>query len=210
MNKYREEFQSALAEGKVEIVRRLLAAETRLANERLDCGHLPLEIALARESGDLVRCLLEAGGSVHEQEEGHSLSILEGAMSQCLMGDDSSLRLLIESGLPIDERDGSGQTPLMVASRGNLHTVRWLLARGADPNLLAPDGWTALMYACAVSQSFARDDDCVAIVDALVSNGAVIDTKPIGGVTDCRTICEHNSKYVPEVTARVLEILNRC
>jgi len=48
----------------------------------------------------------------------------------------------------IDARDGSGHTALVNAVlRGDAATVRMLLARGADPNIAAPDGRTPLQIA---------------------------------------------------------------
>ena len=42
----------------------------------------------------------------------------------------------------------SGNTALMLAAnRGRLEAVRMLLQAGADPNLKAKDGWTALQAA---------------------------------------------------------------
>jgi len=66
-------------------------------------------------------------------------------------------RLLLEGGTYINESDGRGQTPLMVACR-NRHTdaqsasrvklVQFLLEKGADPDIQDKEGRSALMHAC--------------------------------------------------------------
>ncbi|KAM6900956.1 ankyrin repeat domain-containing protein 34B [Lycodopsis pacificus] len=66
-------------------------------------------------------------------------------------------RLLLEGGAYINESDGQGQTPLMVACRTQ-HTdaqsasrdklVQFLLEKGADPDIQDKEGRSALMHAC--------------------------------------------------------------
>ncbi|TNN24340.1 Ankyrin repeat domain-containing protein 34B [Liparis tanakae] len=66
-------------------------------------------------------------------------------------------RLLLEGGAYINESDGRGQTPLMVACRSRqadaqsasrVKLVRFLLEKGADPDIQDQDGRSALMHAC--------------------------------------------------------------
>lgn len=57
-------------------------------------------------------------------------------------------QLLDQRAVSIDERDGSGRTPLMLAvEQGQLDTVRSLLGRGADPNAADQTGLTPLKLA---------------------------------------------------------------
>lgn len=51
------------------------------------------------------------------------------------------LKLLVDSGLNINEQDNNGQTPLHIAAiEDNDCTVCWLLKLGADPNITDKDG----------------------------------------------------------------------
>ena len=75
-------------------------------------------------------------------------------MSGALMGATAArdavkaTQLLDQRAVSIDERDGSGRTPLMLAvEQGQLDTVRSLLGRGADPNAADQTGLTPLKLA---------------------------------------------------------------
>ena len=49
-------------------------------------------------------------------------------------GDVERLRALLAQGEPVDQRDNSGDTPLMVAARvGHEDSFLWLIRSGADP-----------------------------------------------------------------------------
>ena len=50
-------------------------------------------------------------------------------------GDLPAVRRLLEGGMPVEQRDSRGRTPVLAATDGNhLETVRLLIARGADVN----------------------------------------------------------------------------
>nr|XP_040053353.1 ankyrin repeat domain-containing protein 34B [Gasterosteus aculeatus aculeatus] len=66
-------------------------------------------------------------------------------------------RLLLEGGAYVNESDGQGRTPLMVActtrhadaqSAGRDKLVQFLLEKGADPDIQDKEGRSALMHAC--------------------------------------------------------------
>ncbi|XP_068429673.1 ankyrin repeat domain-containing protein 34B [Clinocottus analis] len=66
-------------------------------------------------------------------------------------------RLLLEGGAYVNESDGQGQTPLMVACRtqhtdaqsaSRVKLVQFLLEKGADPDIQDKEGRSALMHAC--------------------------------------------------------------
>lgn len=75
--------------------------------------------------------------------------------------------LLIENGAKVDEKDGSGETPLMLACRnGYRDMVALLLKKGADANLSDNYDWTPLMWAA--------EKNHVGIMVLLMAHGANI------------------------------------
>src|SRR5687768_10928908 len=68
--------------------------------------------------------------------------------SKIRSGSPEGVRELVESGVPINQRDSAGNTLLMQAVMyGNSGIVKYLLERGADANLTNHAGATALMRA---------------------------------------------------------------
>uniref|UniRef100_A0A8C5GL05 Ankyrin repeat domain 34Ba n=1 Tax=Gouania willdenowi TaxID=441366 RepID=A0A8C5GL05_GOUWI len=85
-------------------------------------------------------------------------------------------RLLLEGGAYINESDGHGRTPLIVAcqtqhvdaqSASRVKLVQFLLDKGADPNIQDKDGRSAVMHAC-------RERAGAEVVSLLLANGADI------------------------------------
>lgn len=108
-------------------------------------------------------------------------------------------RLLLEGGAYINESDGQGQTPLMVACRtqhcdaqsaSRVKLVQFLLEKGADPNIQDKEGRSALMHAC-LEQAGAE------VVSLLLDSGADISLEDHSGT----------SALVYAVTARELKVL---
>jgi ankyrin repeat protein len=58
------------------------------------------------------------------------------------------VKILLEAGARVDERNRDGLTPLMLASgEGRTEVVQLLLRYGADPALKTPTGLSALDFA---------------------------------------------------------------
>jgi hypothetical protein len=72
----------------------------------------------------------------------------QALQSAAASGDAVQTAVLLDQGVPLDERDEQGRTPLMRAVMQNkLDVVRLLLSRGADPNLPDNSGRTPLQQA---------------------------------------------------------------
>lgn len=80
-------------------------------------------------------------------------------------GDNAWLERLAAGDAVLDQPDRDGETPLHAAVRhGHLHSVQWLLARGADANRAAAHGVTPLLLATGAG----RGD----VAEALLRAGA--------------------------------------
>lgn len=108
-------------------------------------------------------------------------------------------RLLLEGGAYINESDGQGQTPLMVACRtqhcdaqsaSRVRLIQFLLEKGADPNIQDKEGRSALMHAC-LEQAGPE------VVSLLLDSGADISLEDQSGT----------SALVYAVMARELKVL---
>ena len=86
-------------------------------------------------------------------------------------GKFADLQKAVSDSTDFNSRSKRGWTCLIGACRGgHLEIVKWLLARGADPNLTNPKGTTPLMY--AKTACFASGE--TALLDTLIAAGANI------------------------------------
>uniref|UniRef100_A0A8C1S6V8 Uncharacterized protein n=1 Tax=Cyprinus carpio TaxID=7962 RepID=A0A8C1S6V8_CYPCA len=78
-------------------------------------------------------------------------------ISAAQLGKLRLVRLLVEGGAQVNERNQRGETPLLAACRAlrgdqsgssMLRLIQYLLRNQADPNIQDKTGRTALMYAC--------------------------------------------------------------
>jgi ankyrin repeat protein len=154
-----------------DLVKELLARGAD-ADRRAASGETAVHRAAAWPGGEKsLRLLIAAGGSVARNEQSE-VSPLHWAAAR---GNREALALLLDGGASIDERSGriedEGGTALLWATMlGDLETTRFLLERGADPNL----GWqggeeTALLVAAV--------DGFPEIVRELLRHGARVDSR---------------------------------
>lgn len=85
-------------------------------------------------------------------------------------GDTQTVRLLLQAGVHLDQRDAEGRTPLRISvDRHDLATAFLLLENGADPNAVDASG------VCVLGSALAGDE--TAIADQLFCRGARVDGK---------------------------------
>jgi uncharacterized protein len=154
-----------------------------------------LELALKRGGcPEIVEALLAWGADVHTKD-GNGDSPLFMAIDQ---QDIKSIKLLLDHGARVNDRDQAGETPLMRSAkkRGNLEIVQLLLEAGAQVNAVDPSGATAFMWA-------ARKHAGTYMLEALVRSGSTVEFHDTHGFTPLLyTIA---SRYSGEV-----ELMIRC
>lgn len=132
---------NAAESGNVKVVKYLIemgASVNAQKTGRYDSGKTPLYEAVAKcESAETVRLLIDNGANVNlgkttaiEFDRGKR-PIHEAAGNKNI----EIIKLLVEKGSQINEKDGIGQTPLHVAvKRNNNNVVKYLVNRGAEIN----------------------------------------------------------------------------
>ncbi len=95
--------------------------------------------------------------------------------------DVSSIERLLKDGIDVDAKDYDGETPLSsAASFGHLKSVRFLLSKGANPNITNDSGDTALLSVGLISDN---TEDDIEIIRLLIKAGADIDFEDSNGST---------------------------
>jgi len=155
--------------GDVGKVRELLAADPRLARERLGTGETPLMAALYRGQRDVVAALIDAGAEVDVFAAAATGRIqdLERTLTTqpvnafaydgwtplhlaAFFGQTEALGVLLKSGADVNAVSANSlrNTPLHAATAGkHRDTALALLSHGADPSALDAGGYTPLAIA---------------------------------------------------------------
>ncbi|EMF81838.1 ankyrin repeat protein [Leptospira weilii serovar Topaz str. LT2116] len=109
-------------------------------------GMTPLSLAVEYDRLEVVRVLIEYFADPNLSDEKTGLTPL----IHSILKDFSSAMIstLIKGGAELDQRDKSGMSPLHhCVSEGKLEFLRFLLEKGADPNVRDLDGVTCINLA---------------------------------------------------------------
>ncbi len=105
-----------------------------------------LSLAVSFGEVDVMKTLIAAGADIREHDP-DGLSLLHSAV---LANHPEAAQVLIAAGVPLNDTDKHGYTPLLYASTvdfGDDRMVKLLLKAGADPKMRAKTGETALSQA---------------------------------------------------------------
>jgi hypothetical protein len=134
----------AVQAGDLKKAKKLIANGTDV-NQTDDVGFPALSIAAGRGDENVTKLLLDAGANVNAR----SATLNDTALARAAQnGNGPAVRMLLAAGARVDDKDGSGWTPLFNAAlKGDAEIVEALLAAGADVNARSSNGWTALKEA---------------------------------------------------------------
>ena len=133
-----------ISEGHVQLVKLLLDNEASPL-KKID-GRPPIEWAEYYKQDEVVKLLESYGGLKVSESERVQLKLMKSARDHDL----AEVKQAIKSGARINEKDSTGQTPLIAALRDPVYryeqslVVDYLLIQGADPNLIGESGFKDL------------------------------------------------------------------
>ena len=144
--------------GSTAIVRMLLDRGADPHARAARSGQTALMWAIAENHAGAARELIEHGRDVRGRSHGHYTPLLFAARQ----GNAAIAAMLLGAGVPVD-RDGPGPAPLVVAiEHGRVPFARFLLERGANPDIVMRNGSTPLAAAFAIGgRQLGYDPDAV-------------------------------------------------
>jgi len=200
------ELLNAIREGKVEVVRSLLAnvdVNARMDGKdedypvNLEVGDTPLIAAVDSKQYDVIKMLLGIKNiNVNKIRHGSS------ALQYAVLGEDpKSVKLLLDAGADVNlvPNPRSGSTALIrAANKESLETVKLLLAAGAKVDVVEKEGGrTALMRAIL------RYEADFEVVKSLLEAGASVKFVDYDGLNALDLAIEHNVS--PQIVALLKE-----
>ena len=141
-----------------------------------------------------VKKLIASGADVNYQQDD-----MMGYTALELTHDTVMMKVLISAGADINHKSKmTGYTPLMTALNGSNKDIAWFLIRqGADINIRANDGTTALILACGVSPEIAKLMlDRGADIHAVTDRGMGVFTQCINVGLRRETVTYEFAKYL--------------
>ena len=144
------DFWEAATVGATSRVRELVNAEPDLVAARSSDGFTALHLAVFFGHPETAQALIDAGADVSarttnafDNQPLHAAVASSAAQTRL-----ACVRVLLEAGAPVNERQSGGFTPLMSAAQnGDGSVVELLLAEGADPAVADDDGVAAGAHA---------------------------------------------------------------
>lgn len=135
-------FVEAVAAGKLEIVKKQLAASPELLHALSADGFPSIALSAYFGQEDVARFLLEQGADINQASQNHMrIAALHAAVA---IQNTDLARLFLENGAEVNKPQMEGIRPLhSAAHRGQMEMVKLLLAYGADPTLATDDGRTS-------------------------------------------------------------------
>ena len=134
-------FTEACALGRLDEVRRRLAENHALLEERSPDGHTALGFAIFFRQPEVARFLIEEGADVSAHaNNAQKVAPVHAAAAVC---DRDTMRMLLERGADVHAVQQGGYTPLHgAASRGDVEMAKLLLDHGARRDVRGDDGLT--------------------------------------------------------------------
>jgi ankyrin repeat protein len=104
-------------------------------------GSTPLIVAAAEGYAEVVKALLAAHADIHATNKGGQNALMNASGPEVV-------KSLVQAGLDVNEKDRSGNTPLILAvNMKKTDTVKALIELHAEVNTVIPGGWTPLLFA---------------------------------------------------------------
>jgi ankyrin repeat protein len=126
----RSALTAAADEGRLDVVKLLLAAGARVDGTDRKFKRTPLVWAASRGHGEVVAFLLSKGADKDARDEKAGMSALIAASFR---GHGDTVKLLLDKGVKVDDPDRESRTALMWASQsGRADIVKMLMDHGAD------------------------------------------------------------------------------
>ena len=131
---------AAADKGRISMVKPLLRHGADIERTTAD-GDTALDLAILSGRTQVAEVLLDQGARLDA-----SALLLKAATNG--VTDRDTVRILLERGADLEQRDAAGDTPLLIAIRQDNHRLAThLVNRGADVNVKASDGRSALAIA---------------------------------------------------------------